>query len=176
MGIRLQSPAGFLSSVEPDPQNFTISTIDPTASLFKDVDLPGGDLTSRPAQIGGNAQQCRLACIDQGRCVAFTYIKRKKECWLKGVVGSPKYRAGLVTGIKDVKSFSAAKIISPATECFTVSLQMRLNIGSPGGMAERVGFEPTIPLQVCRISSAVRSTTLPPLRICWSAPSARGGS
>jgi hypothetical protein len=102
----------FLSSVEPDPQNFTISTIDPTASLFKDVDLPGGDLTSRPAQIGGNAQQCRLACIDQGRCVAFTYIKRKKECWLKGVVGSPKYRAGLVTGIKDVKSFSAAKIIS----------------------------------------------------------------
>ena len=32
-------------------------------------------------------------------------------------------------------------------------------------MAERVGFEPTIPLQVCRISSAVHSTTLPPLRI-----------
>ena len=31
-------------------------------------------------------------------------------------------------------------------------------------MAERVGFEPTIPLQVCRISSAVHSTTLPPLR------------
>ena len=30
-------------------------------------------------------------------------------------------------------------------------------------MAERVGFEPTIPLQVCRISSAVHSTTLPPL-------------
>lgn len=32
-------------------------------------------------------------------------------------------------------------------------------------MAERVGFEPTIPLQVCRISSAVHSTSLPPLRI-----------
>lgn len=32
-------------------------------------------------------------------------------------------------------------------------------------MAERVGFEPTIPLQVCRISSAVHSTTLPPLRM-----------
>ncbi|URK86689.1 PAN domain-containing protein [Rhizobium sp. RCAM05350] len=102
----------FLSGVEPDPQDFTISTIDPAASLFKDVDLPGGDLTSRPAQIGGNAQQCRLACIDEGRCVAFTYIKRKKECWLKAVVGSPKYGAGLVTGVKDVKSFSAPRIIS----------------------------------------------------------------
>src|SRR5689334_8947232 len=31
-------------------------------------------------------------------------------------------------------------------------------------MAERGGFEPPIPLRVCRISSAVRSTALPPLR------------
>src|SRR6266566_9637091 len=31
-------------------------------------------------------------------------------------------------------------------------------------MAEREGFEPPIRLPVCRISSAVRSTTLPPLR------------
>ncbi len=31
-------------------------------------------------------------------------------------------------------------------------------------MAERVGFEPTIPLRVCRISSAVLSTTQPPLQ------------
>ena len=32
------------------------------------------------------------------------------------------------------------------------------------GMAERGGFEPPIRLHVCRISSAVHSTTLPPLR------------
>ena len=32
-------------------------------------------------------------------------------------------------------------------------------------MAEREGFEPPIRLPVCRISSAVHSTTLPPLRI-----------
>src|SRR4029077_17313210 len=32
------------------------------------------------------------------------------------------------------------------------------------GLAERGGFEPPIRLPVCRISSAVRSTTLPPLR------------
>ena len=31
-------------------------------------------------------------------------------------------------------------------------------------MAERVGFEPTLRLPVNRISSAARSTTLPPLR------------
>ncbi len=31
-------------------------------------------------------------------------------------------------------------------------------------MAEREGFEPPMPSQACRISSAVHSTTLPPLR------------
>ena len=31
--------------------------------------------------------------------------------------------------------------------------------------AEREGFEPPIRLPVCRISSAVHSTTLPPLRM-----------
>ncbi len=45
-----------------------------------------------------------------------------------------------------------------------------------GTMAERVGFEPTIPLQVCRISSAVHSTTLPPLRGQVGACSARAFS
>ena len=33
-----------------------------------------------------------------------------------------------------------------------------------GGMAEREGFEPPIGLHLCRISSAVHSTTLPPLQ------------
>lgn len=33
-----------------------------------------------------------------------------------------------------------------------------------GKLAERGGFEPPIELPLCRISSAVHSTTLPPLR------------
>ena len=33
------------------------------------------------------------------------------------------------------------------------------------GVAEREGFEPPIGLHLCRISSAVHSTTLPPLRV-----------
>src|ERR1700761_1340208 len=40
-------------------------------------------------------------------------------------------------------------------------------------LAEREGFEPPIGLHLCRISSAVHSTTLPPLqapwRVIWSA-------
>src|SRR6266700_6827165 len=33
------------------------------------------------------------------------------------------------------------------------------------GMAEREGFEPPIPFQVCRLSRPVPSTTRPPLRL-----------
>ena len=51
--------------------------------------------------------------------------------------------------------------------------EMLALIGGPAGpqrnqlleeVAEREGFEPPIRLPVCRISSAVHSTTLPPLR------------
>ena len=43
-------------------------------------------------------------------------------------------------------------------------------------MAERVGFEPTVRLPVRRISSAVLSTTQPPLRMRMSAGRASAGS
>jgi hypothetical protein len=38
------------------------------------------------------------------------------------------------------------------------------DIGTEGTLAEREGFEPPIRLPVCRISSAVLSTTQPPLQ------------
>jgi hypothetical protein len=40
-------------------------------------------------------------------------------------------------------------------------------------MAEREGFEPPIGLHLCRISSAVHSTTLPPLQGCQHGTVAR---
>ncbi|MGN7771559.1 PAN domain-containing protein [Phyllobacterium sp. 22552] len=102
----------FLSSADPDPQTFSMGTIDPKLALFKDVDLPGGDLSSRPFKKNGTAQQCRLACIADGRCIAFTYIKHKSECWLKGAIGKPIYGSGMVTGVKTMQTFSASSIIS----------------------------------------------------------------
>lgn len=102
----------FLSSADPDPQTFSMGTIDPKLALFKDVDLPGGDLSSRPSKKNGTAQQCRLACIADGRCIAFTYIKHKSECWLKGAIGAPIYGSGMVTGVKTMQTFTASSIIS----------------------------------------------------------------
>jgi hypothetical protein len=102
----------FLSSADPDPQQFSMGTIDPKLALFKDVDLPGGDLSRRPAQKNGTAQQCRLACVADNRCIAFTFIKRKSECWLKGAVGTPIYGQDMVTGVKKMQTFAPTSIIS----------------------------------------------------------------
>ena len=49
---------------------------------------------------------------------------------------------------------------------------MDLEMGHPNNelqayVAEREGFEPPIGLHLCRISSAVHSTTLPPLQAPW---------
>lgn len=102
----------FLSGSEADPEAFTIAMIDPAKALFDDVDLPGGDLSRRPYVSAKTPLACRLACIDNNRCVAFTYVKPKKECWLKGTVGSPMFGKGLVTGVKRYETFTPARVIT----------------------------------------------------------------
>jgi hypothetical protein len=44
-------------------------------------------------------------------------------------------------------------------------VELRVLGAGPSYLAEREGFEPPIPLRVCRISSAVHSTALPPLQL-----------
>ena len=102
----------FLSGAEADPKAFSLGTIDPTEALFDDIDLPGGDLSRHPHTAARTPLACRLACIDNSRCVAFTYIKSKKECWLKGAVGTSTFKKGLVTGVKKYETFAPADIIT----------------------------------------------------------------
>ncbi len=102
----------FLSGSESDPEPFSMGMIDPAKALFDDVDLPGGDLSHRPHASAKTPLACRLACIDNNRCVAFTYVKPKKECWLKGAVGTPIFGKGLVTGVKRYETFTPAKVIT----------------------------------------------------------------
>ncbi len=102
----------FLSGAESDPGALTLGTIDPTTALYDDIDLPGGDLSRRPERTAKTPLDCRLACIDEKRCVAFTYIKPKKECWLKGAIGTPMFGKGMVSGLKKLETFAPAKIIS----------------------------------------------------------------
>jgi hypothetical protein len=89
-----------------------MGVIDPKTALFENVDLPGGDLSRRPYGRNVTASQCRLACVANDRCVAFTYMKRKSQCWLKGAVGAPRYGEGMISGLKKITTFAPASIIS----------------------------------------------------------------
>lgn len=102
----------FLSGAEPDPSAITLGTIDPQSALYDDVDLTGGDLSRRPEGSARTPLECRLACIDEKQCVAFTYVKQKKECWLKSTIGTPKPGKGMVSGLKKLEKFVPTKIIS----------------------------------------------------------------
>ncbi|WP_292167166.1 PAN domain-containing protein [Mesorhizobium sp.] len=102
----------FLSSADPDPNTFSMGVIDPKTALFENVDLPGGDLSRRPFGRNVTAQQCRLACVANKRCIGFTYMKRKSECWLKGTVGTPRFVEGMISGLKKMTTFAPASIIT----------------------------------------------------------------
>ena len=83
-----------------------------------------------------------------------------------------------VLGFIDLEQGTLQTIDNPLGTGLSPCLRNKLVPMLPGWtswrMAERVGFEPTIRLPVCRISSAVLSTTQPPLRMFWSAPHRRG--
>ncbi len=94
-----------LARSDRDPGAMTLSVIDPEADLYRDVDVPGSDLSRRPH--GATTEfTCRRACVTNDRCVAFTFLKPKKQCWLKGSVGTPRTLAGAVTGGKKTRTFS----------------------------------------------------------------------
>src|ERR1700720_2174885 len=66
---------------------------------------------------------------------------------------------------KDLNRHARACAGHPRLECrFKGSISLRTIFPKGQRVAEREGFEPPIRLPVCRISSAVHSTTLPPLR------------
>ena len=59
---------------------------------------------------------------------------------------------------------NAMRVANHLSEFANRHLERLMNHKKFRGLADREGFEPPIPLRVCRISSAVHSTTLPPVR------------
>lgn len=101
----------FLTRSDPNPSAFSIGAIDPTTALHKNVDLVGADLSRRPHPKAKGARECRLACVANSSCLAFTFVAAKKECWLKSGIGQPRAAAGMVSGTKTYQTVSPATII-----------------------------------------------------------------
>ena len=100
-----------LTRSDRDPGSFTMGVIDPQAGVFDNVDLPGGDLSRRPEGAAQTMQQCRLSCVQNDQCIAFTFIRSRAECWLKGAVSEPFYREDMVSGLKKLETYEPASIV-----------------------------------------------------------------
>lgn len=102
--------AEFLARAERDPAPIVLDIIDPQTDLYSDIDIPGLDLSSRAHPDAKSQFACRRACVNEARCVAFTYVRSKKECWLKGGIGATRTLAGAVTGGKRTQTFTPETI------------------------------------------------------------------
>lgn len=94
------------------PPPYTMGVIDPETSIVKNVDLFGDDLSSRPYAKAKTAQQCRLSCVSNSRCMAYTFAASTKACWLKRGVGTPRPAEGVVSGVKTFMTVRPASIVS----------------------------------------------------------------
>jgi hypothetical protein len=66
-------------------------------TIFRDRDFPGGDYMrlSKSAYL-----TCFMACLNDNVCRAFSYVRRKKECWLKSSLGNAEEVIGVELGLK----------------------------------------------------------------------------
>jgi hypothetical protein len=95
----------------PETGGLEAVTTGPVDECEVKVDRNGSRLASTTPS-ARTGPQCRLACITNDQCQAFTFIKRKKECWLKSSVGEARYKPGMVSGGKKLATFSPTSVIA----------------------------------------------------------------
>jgi hypothetical protein len=100
-----------LSRTQATPSSFDVGVIDPKSGLFEDVDIIGGDKSSTPAPGASTPLACRLTCVRDDACIAFTFVSERAQCWLKDRLGEPRYSAGMVSGLKKPATFAPIEII-----------------------------------------------------------------
>lgn len=99
-----------LSRLEPDATSYNFGTIDPNTALYRDRDIPGYDLSPQPLPGVETEFQCRIACVNEATCAAFTFVRPRSQCWLKGAVGDARPMVGAVTGVKSASTFSPTHV------------------------------------------------------------------
>lgn len=90
---------------------YAIGAIDPTQDVLAHQGLSGDDFESSPELGISSPGECRMACVDNNACKAFTYDSRMKQCYLKTAAGKSFTSARLTSGIKRGASFAPLDVI-----------------------------------------------------------------
>lgn len=113
---RLEGYADALSGVFLPPNmstapTYRIGVIDPTTDVSPRTDYVGGDLTTSPWPNADTPGECRMACVDNDQCVAFSFASGPKQCWLKGSLGQRRTSTTVTSGVKRWMTFSAVEVL-----------------------------------------------------------------
>lgn len=101
----------FLPGGDDPAATYSIGAIDPTQDILTRQGLSGADFASSPELSISSPGECRMACVDNNACRAFTYDSRLKHCYLKHTVGMSFASSQLTSGIKRGASFEPLDII-----------------------------------------------------------------
>lgn len=93
---------------EMDAPTFEFDSIESENQLLTDTDITFHDFSDDPLSGVRSLAGCRLACLNDSSCEAFSYIVKSKQCWPKTTDGPTSYKPGIITGIKE--SFSRAPV------------------------------------------------------------------
>lgn len=111
VGVRIVAPSGdiffgFLGTVEDIKISETVLSC-PTQVLqasemerYLDYDIEGGDFENKGVR-GISLDECEQICTALPQCWAVSYVVKKNWCWPKGAGGEVKYKAGVISSVKN---------------------------------------------------------------------------
>ena len=101
----------FISSNDGPAPTFEVGVIDPKSDLRADRDIQGNDLSSRPLAGADTVDKCRVGCLEEQSCRAFSFAKRQKQCWLKDSGTPLVYSSGITSAVKRWETMPPSEII-----------------------------------------------------------------
>lgn len=101
----------FLPAGQRPAESYAIGAIDPTQDVLLGKGLTGTDFETSPERGISSPGECRMACVDNETCQAFTYDSSVKQCYLKRTVGAQFTLDRLTSGIKRGASFAPLEVI-----------------------------------------------------------------
>ncbi len=65
--------------------------------VLQRIDIVGNDYRNNQ---GGTLEDCLRSCDSDTSCTGFSYVPKKKQCWMKNAVGETVAKQGVVSGVK----------------------------------------------------------------------------
>jgi predicted aspartyl protease/peptidoglycan hydrolase-like protein with peptidoglycan-binding domain len=91
---------------------YSFDAIDPTTDVMTNLDFPGGNLSKFPYDPARTPDNCRMACIDNQACEAFSFVTSLRQCWLKRSSGLMRSAIGVVSGKKRRLSITSSDVLN----------------------------------------------------------------